>query len=226
MATSIEGGPTRPALFIEQDSEQRVIRRRIVHACEQDRWFHQGHRQAAIREAWDLARSTVGAENMQFIAPAPVTLYCDPRTGAVRYADIRHPGESAPRWIDPLGRQVRFPMTDGLVTIRTSYMHWAEGPLPYMGEAPHDAPDPLADRNIQYIRNQNSSLRAVIDSALAAANDKIPQDVVIQGWVDFRVRGYFSINELPSFVSKQTNQEALVKIDGQMVPTDQLWSEG
>jgi hypothetical protein len=195
------------------------VRRRIKHACTLEQWRSPAHRAEKIEEAWRLAIDTIRAEGFEFVTPAPVTLYRD-LFGRVVLADISMPGE--PLWIDPQGRVILAPSVQGLIPTRTTYAKWAEGPLPYTGDAPDAAPDPLRDRNLQYLRNQNSALRAVIDASLESARDAIPQDIAFRGIVDFRIRGVFSTAAPAIFDSKQTNRESAVRLDGQMVDVDDL----
>ena len=215
------GGPSRTALFVERDSAPRVIRRRIVHSCTLEEWNSPAHRSAAIAECWGIAIKNMRADNETFMAPSPVTLYCD-LAGRVKYADISLPNSNQPIWIDALGRNIFSPKIEALIPRRTTYMEWAEGPLPYRGDSPMDAPDPLLDRNLQYIRNQNSSLRAVIDSALVASRDSIARDVQWNGVIDFRVRGIFELPPLRAMESKQAGGDAKVILDGQTFTASEL----
>lgn len=218
---STSGSSRGAALFIEQDAAPRFIRRRIKHACTVEEWQSPAHRAAKIREAWACAIEHLRGEGFEFVAPSPVTLYRD-ATGRLVCADIRKLGSPRPLWIDAQGQVLLAMQTTGLIPETTTYMEWAEGPLPYMGDAPGVAPDPGLDRNLQYLRHQNRALRDVIDAATATARDPIARDVRPTGLVDFRVRGYFATRGPRIFDSKQTGAEAAVLLDGQMVPVDAL----
>lgn len=210
------------ALFIQQDSQRVYKRRRIKHSCTLEEWLSPAHRAAKIHEAWRLAAQNIRSEGFELVTPCPVTLYRDPTTGTVVFADIKNPTDKASLFIDRLGTAILFPKLTGLIPERTTYAHWAEGPLPYMGDAPIEAPDPLRDRHLQYLRNQNSDIKAVIDAAMEGSRDQIAQTVEFKGIVDFRVRGVFATQAPTIFDSKQTNQEAAVRLDGQMVPVADL----
>lgn len=215
-------GPTRPAVFVQRDSQKHFVRRRIRHACTLEEWKSPAHRAAKIAEAWSMTINTIGAEGLEFVTALPVTLYRDPTTSLVVVADIRTPGDPGPIWIDRYGTTILFPDTTGCIRENTTYMRWAEGPLPYMGDAPTAAKDPLDDRYLQYLRHQNCALREMIDNSMAGSRDAIPQDAKYNGTVDFVVRGAFLMKTPDVFESKQTNTESSVKLDGHMVEIGDL----
>lgn len=233
MTATTEGGPARAALFVERDAETVRVRRRLKHHCTREEWGRPALRAAAIAACWRLS-ANLRAEGETLVAPAPVTLYRDPFTGAVVCADIRMPQDAGPRWIDPTGVPLLAPRTAGLVSERTTYEHWAEGPLPYTGDLEAVAPpDPTEDRDLQQVRHQNRWLRAAIDDALEPASDAIPHDLYRPtDLVDFRVRGVFSRLAPRVLESRQDtggaalNADAKVILDGQTFSVSELIQEG
>lgn len=215
------GGSNRTAIFVQQDSSIRYVRRRLKHALTLDEWNDPAHRSAKIAECWKLALANLRAEGMYFVAPVPVTLYRN-SMGRVLLADIRTPDQPDHQFIDPFGTPILKPNLFGLVPERTTYMHWAEGPLSYTGADPIAAPDPFEDRYLQYLRHQNSAIKRVIDAAMDASRDELPQDIYFDGVVDLRVRGVFATTAPAIYESKQTNVEAAVKLDGQMIDVADL----
>lgn len=209
--------PTGTALFVEADRRTILVRRRIKHHCTREEWDNPARRAAKIAEAWTLTQSAIRAEGERFLHPSPVTLYRDVLSGAVVVADISLPHDAAPRLIYPDGTPVLFtPVLAGLVRERTTYAHWAEGPLPYFGNhAAVAAPDPLQDRHLQQIRHRNRHLREKIDAAIAPSFDPIALDAGDDEYVDFRVRGIFERDDLRTIQSKQTQEATrLIVADG------------
>ena len=198
-----------------------MIRRRIVHSCTMDEWRSPSHRAAAIRECWNLAIKHMPSDGGTFVSASPVVLWTD-LVGQTKYADIRMPGSQVPIWIDSLGHNVFSPDLAGLTPHRTTYMDWAEGPLPYRGDEPTDAPDPLLDRDLQRVRHQNKALRGVFDSAIENARVKIARDVKWTGVVDFRVRGVFSFPTQRVLETKQGGGESKIILDGQAFGVTEL----
>ena len=207
-------------LFVQQDSSVRYVRRRLKHALTLDEWNSPAHRAAKIQECWNLAIQNLRSEGMYFVAPVPVTLYRN-YDGEILAVDIRTP-DQGPQYIDRFGTPLLMPNISGLKPERTTYMNWAEGPLNYTGAAPLTPDDPYKDRYIQYLRHQHSGIREVIDAALAASQDEIPQDVMFDGTVDLRVRGVFATKAPAVYESKQTNEAAAIMLDGQLVDVADL----
>lgn len=212
---------TRPtggtALFVEADRKTILVRRRIKHHCTREEWDSPSLRAAKIAEAWRLTATTIRSEGETLVSPSPVELYRDPITGAVVCADIRMPGQGA-RWIDVQGHPLLWPpRLIGLRRERTTYEHWAEGPLVYTGDhaAIAAALDPLTQQSLQRVRHQNAALRAKIDAAVAPAFDPVALDAGHPEFVDFRVRGIFERSDLRTVQSKQTGEAArLILADG------------
>ena len=211
---------TRPtsgtALFVEADRRTIMVRRRIKHHCTREEWDSLPLRQAKISEALRLAVN-IRSEGETLIGPSPVTLYRDPISGTVLFADIHMPHDPGPRWIDPQGYRLLFsPLTLGLIREDTTYATWAEGPLDYMGDhAAAAAPDPLQDRALQRVRHQNAALREKIDAAIAPSFDPIALDAGHEEYVDFRIRVICQRLDLKTLASKQTGEAAkLVLADG------------
>jgi hypothetical protein len=204
------------AVFVEADRKTILVRRRIKHHCTRDEWANPVQRQARIAECWRLTADTIRSEGETMLSPSPVVLYRTV-TGTVLYADIRLPADRGPRWIDPQGVPLLFPpILFGLLREETTYAHWAEGPLDYMGDhAAVAAPDPFADRDLQRVRHQNAALRAKIDAAVAPSLDPIALDAGHDEFIDFRVRGIFERSDLRTIESKQTGEAArLILADG------------
>lgn len=212
---------TRPsagaALFVEADRKTILVRRRIKHHCTREEWNNPAQRAARIAEAWRLTAANIRAEGETLVAPAPVTLWRAPFSGRVVYADIRLPSDTTARWIDASGVPLLFPpFLFGLVSEQTTYAEWAEGPLVYTGNhAAVAAADPLRDRDLQRVRNQNRHLREKIDAAIAPSFDPVALDAGHAEYVDFRVRGIFERSDLRTLQSKQTGEAAkLILADG------------
>lgn len=219
MPSPVLTGPPQAgaALFVEADRKVIRVRRRIVHHCTREEWAHPALRAAKLAEAWRLTAANIRSEGETLVAPSPVVLYRDPLSGEVLFADIQLPHHGTPRWIDTQGRPLLLaPSTLGLVREPTTYAYWAEGPLPYRGE--HEAiaaPDPLADRHLQWVRNRNAALRAAIDAAIVPSFDPIALDAGHPEYVDFRVRAICERSDLRTIASKQTGEAAkLVLADG------------
>ena len=218
--SNVLSGPSHgTALFVEADRKTIRVRRRIKHHCTEAEWYDPIHRQARIDEAWRLTADTIRAEGETFLFPSPVTLYRDPLTGRVLFADIQLPHQGGPRWIDTQGRPLLVaPFTAGLVRESTTYAVWAEGPLPYFGA--HEAlapPDPLQDRHLQRIRHQNRHLRSRIDPAIAPSFDPIALDAGHDEYIDFRIRGIFERDDLRTINSMQTGEAAKLVVAGETI---------
>lgn len=214
--------PSGTALHVLRDAEYIVYTRSLVGTCTRDEWDRPAYRRLAIARAWERAVSAIRAENETFVAFAPVTLYCDPQTGAVHFADISLPGATTPKLVTANGtRVVSAPanLAAAFTIQRTTYARWAEGPLPHVSLDTQRGPTPDDDRDIQYLRHQNASLRALIDGALGPAEwADVPHDSrVDDGLVDFRIRGAFGRQELRRFDSKQTGDVSALVIDGAAV---------
>lgn len=218
---------TRPssgaALFVELDRKVIMVRRRIKHHCTREEWDQPARRAAKIAEAWRLTADTIRSEGETFVEPSPVVLYRTPVTGKVVCADIRLPSDPGPRWIDAKGYPLLFPPSlAGLIREPTTYAHWAEGPLPYVGNhSAVAAPDPFSDRSLQRVRHQNAAIRERIDAAIAPSLDPIALDAGHPEYVDFRVRGIFERSDLRTLASKQTGEAAkLILVDGTITIRD------
>lgn len=213
---------TRPtggsALFVEADRRTILVRRRIKHHCTREEWANPASRAAKIAEAWRLTAATIRAEGETLVSPSPVTLYRDPLTGAVVCADIRLPHHAGPVWINARGNALLLPpLLVGLRRERTTYEHWAEGPLVYTGDhaAVSAASDPLTVQSLQRVRHQNAALREKIDAASGPLFDPVALDAGHPEFVDFRVRGVFERSDLRTLQSKQTGEAAkLILADG------------
>ena len=199
------------ALFIERDATYHHMSRKLRASCVRAEWDDLGYRQAAIDAAWKQAIDGIRSEGYEFVCPMPVTLYCDPISKEVVYADIRGPQDAYPHWISAHGeRLIGIIPNPGLVKIRTSYARWAEGPLVNIQPDLITAPKTTDDPEIQRLRHQNSALREAIDFALAqGANDAdLPQTVDPHSdKVDFRLRGVFRKRDYRVLVSKQAPDE-------------------
>lgn len=204
------------ALHVEADRQYILVRRSIQGTCTRDEWDSPAHRKLAIAKAWKHAIGALRSEDEQFVAFAPVALWCDRMTGAVVVADARLPQDADGRWLTPDGRKLMGrPRLDGLVARRTSYARWAEGPLPHVSTEMEAAHTPDEDRDIQYLRHQNRALRELIDGALApsewAASANTHAD---DGLVNFRIRGVFQRADYRRLISKQTGESSGLLLDG------------
>lgn len=216
--------PSGTALFVEQDRRTVLVRRLCVGTCTREEWADPVRRQAAITALYALTVATIRSEEQAVVGPSPVILYRDPFLGRVLYADIRTPGDPAPRWIDPLGRPllVRPPWL-GLLREVSSYAAWAEGPRAYVGD--HEAlpaPSPLEDRQLQEVRHRNRWLRELIDPAIAPSFDPIARDAGHEELVDFRIRVVCRQDDHRVLISKQTGDAAAVLVDGERIGLDEI----
>lgn len=211
---------TRPssgvAVFVEADRKVILVRRRIKHHCTREEWDTPAHRARKIAEMWRLTEAHIRSEGERFVGPSPVTLYRD-ALGRVVCADIRLPHDPGPRWIDPQGRPLLLPpVLFGLRPEQTTYAHWVEGPLTYLGDhAAVLAPDPLGDRAVQRVRHQNAALREKLDAALGLDDRTLALDAGHPEYVDFRGRCIVERSDLRTLASKQTGEAAkLILADG------------
>lgn len=212
---------TKTALFIERDATYVTIVRKLRGTMTREEWDQPAFRQAQITAHWQKALADIREwdATAEFITPLPVTLYVSPVTGAVTVADIgRESGK--PIWITPLGMNLlAAPDLTHTVIRRTTYAHWAEGPLRHVELGLVDAPTPAHDPEIQRLRAQNSSVRKLIDDVLKndASWDQAPRQ-----WspsddldlVDFRIRGVFRVKDFQPMDSKQATSAKLRVKDG------------
>lgn len=213
--------PSGTVLHVVADQTYLHVGRRLIGTCTREEWASPSHRRLAIARAWDQAVKAIRAEDEEFVSWRIVTLYHDPLapngTDDVYLADISLPGMPA-TWITPMGRPVLVP--DRLVLARcikerTSYARWAEGPLPHVTHDPIAAPTPDDDRDVQWLRHQNSALRDLIDTALAPSEwAPLANDAGDDALVDFRIRGVFRRQDYSQLISKQTGEVSGLLIGG------------
>lgn len=223
--TGVLARPSGTALHVLQDARYVLLTVSLRGTCTREEWDAPAYRRLAIARAWQRAVAAKRADDEEFVAFAPVTLYCTP-TGDVRYADVRLPADPGPKFITADGRRVIGAPGDLalLVPARTTYARWAEGPLPRVDTEMADAPTPDEDRDIQALRHQNRALRELIDGSLGpaewapAANDSTRVDDL----VDFRIRGVFRRRDFRKFESKQTGDVSHLVIDGHAVHRDEF----
>lgn len=183
-------------------------------------WDDPAHRRAAIAQAWKAAIAGLRSQGLEFYTAAPVLLYRDPADGVVAYADIRERAEHRHRLIDPMGFDLILAPASpsGLpwVVEKTTYHHWAEGPLPHLDPELETAPTPTDDPDVQRLRHQNRWLRELVDRALSPANyAQQPRSIKpAAGLVDFRIRGVFKRRDFRVLESKQAGSEKMLTAEG------------
>lgn len=200
--------PSGTVLHVERDAEYVMAVRSMRGTCSRDEWAIPSFRRLAIARAWERCVEALAAEDEQLVTWAPVTLYRD-REGVVRFADISLPGRNA-KFITPTGTPLLDTPLDMVLTYRaerTTFARWAIGPLPHIDLSMSAAPTPDEDRDIQYLRHLNASMRELMDSALSPS-EWAPEanSVVDDGLVDFRIRGVIKRREYRQLVSKQTGE--------------------
>lgn len=195
---------------VERDPTWVLLVRPLRGTMSREEWQVPAHRQAAIDRAWKAAEAGKRADEEFLETPLPATLYCDPATGAVRFADIRQPRDLLPYWIDPKGtRLLAVPDTRAYVRYRTTYATWAEGPLVHIEPDLVPAKKSTDDVDVQRVRAQNRAIREMVDAWLAVgANDAdMPRSPMENGLVDFRIRGVFKRRDYRVLVSQQSPME-------------------
>lgn len=208
------------ALFIERDASYVPMVRKLRGTMARQEWDHPGYRAAALKRAWDFALAHIKQSDptAEFLCPLPVTLYCAPVTGAVIVADISRDGVT-PTWITATGDlRIVPPLVDHAIVRRTTYAHWAEGPLPHLEMELLSAPTPHQDREVQRLRAQNRAIRDKLDAALAPNNWAAAPASFDPGsmanLIDFRVRGVFRVRDHRVIESKQSDSAKLRITDG------------
>ncbi len=204
------------ALFVQQDAETVLVRRSLRATCYREEWDVPRFRQAAIDKAWAagvVAMKAVG--DYTFITPSPVTLYRD-KAGEVLYADIRTAATAPAHLIWPDGRNISFlpALLPGAVQ-RTTYAHFAEGPLPHIELMA--GPGGLSDDDKRIIDSMpNSALRERARQALEGAGTSTEARTApdMRERVDFMIRGIFSIPDNTVLVSKQSDQGSKLVLPG------------
>ncbi len=211
---------SQAALFVERDIQYVARTRKLRGTMTREEWRHPGHRQAAITAATKMALAHIKQSDAtaEPIAPLPVVLYCDSKSGAVFLVDIgsgRAPG--TPIWIKPDGENLFIPprLNMSLVTIRrTTYARWAEGPLPHIEMGLLDAPMADMDPELQRLRAQNSAIRQAIDTYMQdASNSQMPRMHSLSkdsDLVDFRIRWVFRCSAPRVFDSKQATSAKMI----------------
>lgn len=183
------------ALYVERDPSYLIVRRRLIGTMTRAEWDHPALRQAALDTWWERGIKAIRVEDEEFVTYCPVTLYCDPFTGEVGFADLGH--GRVHQWISSTGEPLIPPPawvhSRTWTRLNTSYRTWAEGPLPHVEPDTVPALTPLDDPDVQAIRSQNSALRQLIDGALGPANfaDMPRLMPTTEHLVDFRMRGVF-----------------------------------
>lgn len=204
-------------LHVERDASYILVCRVLVGTCTREEWDRPEHRRLTIARAWQHAADALRVEDEELVAPLPVTLYRD-HMGRVVCADISLPGRPR-KLVTPEGRPaVATPADLALARVeRTTYAHWAEGPLPHLDLDMRQATTPDTDRDIQYLRHQNRALMELIDASMSPS-EWAPEANTVQaddGLVDFRMRGVFRRRDYRQLVSKQTGEASgLLLSDG------------
>lgn len=172
------------AIYVERDRRYVAVIRRIRGSCPREEWDHPAHRRAAIDRAWEAAERALRLEGYELLTPAPVVV------------------------------PIRDQMTGGVIGHwRTTYRHWAEGPLPHLDTSPVPLP-PLSDE-VQQARAENSAVRERLDALLVGAQvAPPPRQVFDDGWVDFRIKGVFRRADYRVLRSLQSGEDAKLLLEG------------
>ena len=185
------------AIYVERDPSYLLVRRRMVGTMTRAEWDSPALFQAALDRWWALAKRAIRVEDEEFVTEQPVTVYRQPGTGRVVFADIRMERRGPPSLITPDGRPLASwpaePSGQGWLHHNTSYAAWAEGPLPHTEPDMGPALTPLDDPEVQAVRSQNRALRDLIDGALSPTNyaQAARERPTTENIVDFRIRGIF-----------------------------------
>lgn len=203
------------ALFIENDIAWVPVIRKLRGECTLEEWNTPAHRDAAVARVWRDGIANIRSEDEFFITHHPVVLYLRRSDQQLLAADIRQKRSDPPCFIDAKGLPLfhtYLPPSD-VVRVKTTYAHWAEGPLPHYEGEVSAAPTPDTDRELQYLLNQNSAIREAVEKAMGPG-DYADQSLVFdssKGMVDFRVRGFFKRREYRQLQSKQV-EDSLGKL--------------
>ena len=195
-------------LFRQDDPAYLLVSRRLRSSCTREQWDSPSAFAEVLRHDWSRAIADLAREGYEFVTPAPVTLYRRV-DGTVAFADTRRRLTDPPRYVLPGGQKLaakRVPKGQFAIH-RTTYMHWAEGPLFHVELGMQKAPTPLDDPIIQYYRHQNAALRELIDSNMTRA-EFAPYANVAQhdspDIVDYKIAGIFKRPEFTTITSLQT----------------------
>jgi hypothetical protein len=209
------------ALFVQRDAAYHLVRRRLRGTCTREQWDNPRWRQAALDRAWAAGIDAVRDDGLEFVCPAPVTLIYS--GGSVFCADIRLSPKSPPMWVYPDGRKMPLPPLLNFVTVRrTTYKHWAEGPLIHV-ELMSSAPGLNAADKRAIDALPNAALREAATKALGATAYSVEaQDAPdMRNAVDFRIRGIFKAKDYTVLASKQSHQGSKL-----VLPDGSLWDGG
>ncbi|MFN8525113.1 MAG: hypothetical protein U0821_18610 [Chloroflexota bacterium] len=188
-------------LFVERDRRMIEVIRRIRGSCERSEWENPHHRDAAIHRVWEVARKRLGAQGYEFVCALPLILEL------TQWPDLRE----TDRWEGTAQPLVRRP---DRIYWNTTYLHYAEGPLPHLDYSP--APPPPEDPVLVAAAANNRALADRIARAAGPARDApLARTVLPSDLVDFRVKGVFRCADFRVLVSRQTNEDAkLMLSDG------------
>lgn len=206
------------ALFVQRDTTHHPVLRRLRGSCTREEWDVPAWRQAAIARTGQQAIEQLRAEGLTFLAWAPVALRFDAQTHGLLWAEIDLPGQPV-KFISPVGDPLLGRPADaprGIMTVKTTYATWAEGPL--MAIVPlDDEPTALPDDVTRVLAQSTRPLRERITAALGvtATSPQARKRADTLERVDFRLRGVFSRPDYTVLVSKQTGEDAkLLTADG------------
>lgn len=203
------------ALFVQRDAQYHLVRRRLRGTCTREQWDNPRWRQAAIDRAWAAGIDAVRDDGLEFVCPAPVTLIYG--GGSLICADIRLGPKQPPMWVYPDGRKMPLPPLLNFATVRrTTYKHWAEGPLIHVelmsSPKAMNAADKRAIDSLPNAALREAATKALAVTAYSAEAQDAPD---MRDLVDFRIRGIFKAKDYTVLASKQSDQGSkLVLPDG------------
>jgi hypothetical protein len=198
-------------IYVQRDPRYAVVRRSLRYSCTREEWDSPRWRQQAIDRAWHRGLDAIRASgNCEFVAAAPVVLY--KILDQVLYANIAQPGRP-PEFIYPNGE--RMDPSKALLaygTVGTTYLKWAEGPLPGIALT-DESSGGLSEDDRRAIEGQHRVIRERMMQAVSGAGEspevgdytKADPDLV-----DFRVRGYFKVPDYTVLLSRQQGGESKV----------------
>ncbi len=204
------------ALFVQRDAATVLVPRSLRASCSREEWDNPRWRQAQIDKAWAAGVHAIKATgDYTLVTPAPVTLFRG-SDGEVLYADIRTNPTAKPKLIWPSGKAVAFlPALRPAVVQRTTYAHFAEGPLIHI-ELTAPSPGLSADDKRAIDMMPNSALRERMTAAMGPSTGSAEAQTApdTRERIDFIIRGIFSMPDLTVLVSKQSEQGSKLVLDG------------